>query len=242
MDQQVLKAEVRKEVGRKVKKLRKEGILPANVYGKKIKSLAIQVNLKNFDGVYKKIGETGLLNLVVEGGREKKEEKPVLVSNVQKDPVSDLPIHVDFHQVDLKEKVEADVPVELTGESPVERQGIGTVVQYIDEVAVEALPTDLPDKFIIDTSLLIEVDQAFYVKDLKVDKARVDVKVDADTILVKVEPPQKVEEVVTPSVPVEGEAVAEGEGVPVEEKETKVQEEEVESVTQEKTPNEKAKE
>ncbi|MDP3994821.1 MAG: 50S ribosomal protein L25 [bacterium] len=184
MDKLILKADKRKIVGRKVKILRKEGLLPCNVFGKKIKSLALQVKLADFVDTFKKAGETGIVYL---------NERPVLISNIQKSPVSGLPIHVDFHQIDLKEKVEADVPVEVVGESPVEKQSLGTVVQYIDEVSVEALPMDLPEKFEIDAATLIEVDQAVYVKDLKVDRAKVEIKLDADTILVKVEPPQKEE-------------------------------------------------
>jgi large subunit ribosomal protein L25 len=116
---------------------------------------------------------------------------------------------VDFLQVDLKEKVEAEVPVELTGESPAEKQAIGTVVQYVNEIKVKALPMDLPEKFIVDTSELAEVDQSILVKDLKVDRTKVDIKTGQDEIVVKVEPPQK-EEVVAPPAPAEGEVPAEG--------------------------------
>ena len=150
------------------------------------------------------MGETGLLTLEIG-----KDEKSVLIHNLQVNPVTDAPVHVDFLQVDLKEKVEADVPVELTGESPAQKQAIGTVVQYINEIKVEALPMDLPEKFIVDTSGLAEIDQAILVKDLKVDRAKVIVKTGPDEIVVKVEPPQK-EEVVAPPVPAEGEVPAEG--------------------------------
>jgi large subunit ribosomal protein L25 len=215
MIKQTLKADARKIYGRKVKKLRKEGLLPGNIYGKKIKSEAVQVALKDFDKVFKEVGETGLLTLTVG-----KIEKPVLIHNLQVDPVSEEPVHVDFLQVDLKEKVEADVPVEITGESPAEKQAVGTVVQYINEIGVEALPMDLPEKFVVDTSELAEVDQSILVKDLKVDRAKVDIKIGEDEIVVKVEPPQKEEVIVPPAptegeVPVEGEVPAEG-GVPVE--------------------------
>lgn len=190
--------------------------MPANIYGKKIKSESIQIDLKEFLSVYKEVGDTKLFYI---------NERPVLVANIQKDPVSDSLLHVDFHQVDLKEKVEAKVPVELIGESPAEKQSIGTVVQYLNEIEVEALPTDLPEKFEIDISTLSEVDQMVHVKDLPYDKSKIEVKTDLEEILVKVEPPQK-EEVVAPApaeVPVEGEAPAvEGEtpaaeGQPVEE-------------------------
>ncbi len=208
MDKKILKAEERKISGKKVKTIRTQGLLPGNVYGKKIKSLAVQVDRKEFEKVYKEAGETGLVTLQVG-----KEERPVLVHNVQAHPVTDEPIHIDFLQVDLKTKVTAEVPVEVTGESPAEKQGIGTVVQYLNQVEVEALPTDLIEKFVVDTSTLAEVDQAIYVKDLKVDKSKVEIKTSGDEIVVKVEPPQKEEVVETPIVPVgaEGEVPAEGE-------------------------------
>jgi large subunit ribosomal protein L25 len=223
MDKQVLTAQIRKTIGRKVKTLRKEGVIPANVYGKKVKSQAIQVALPEFKKVFEEVGETGLVTLKIEGA--KGEDRAVLVSNVQYDPVSDLPVHIDFRQVDLKEKVTAEVMVEVTGVSPAEKGGVGTVVKYIDEIEVEALPTDLPEKFMIDISTLTEVDQAVYAKDLSYDKSKVEVKIDPDTIIVKVEPPQK-EEVVAPpveEVPVEGEVPAEGE-VPVEGEEAPAEE------------------
>jgi large subunit ribosomal protein L25 len=182
------------------------GILPGNVFGNKIKSTSIQFKAEDFGKVYKEVGETGLLNIQIDG---EKEERPVLVVNLQKEPVSDSFLHVDFHQVDLKVKVEARVPVELTGESPAEKQGIGTVVLYINEIEVEALPMDLPEKFVVDVTTLTEVDQAMHVKDLKIDKTKVEVKTDIESVLVKVEPPQK-EEVIVPAPVAEGEVPAEG--------------------------------
>ncbi len=216
MDKQILEAETRKISGRKVKTLRSQGLLPANVYGKKIKSGALQVNLKEFEKLFTKVGETGLITLNIKNG--KKEEKAVLISNVQKSPISDSPIHVDFRQVDLTEKITAEVPVEIVGESPAEKQSIGTVVQYLDEIEVEALPTDLPEKFTVDVSALSEVDQAVFVKDLKVDQKKVTLNINPDEILVKVEPPQK-EEVAPAPAPAEGEVPVEGE-VPAEGGET----------------------
>ncbi|HET7099488.1 MAG TPA: 50S ribosomal protein L25 [Patescibacteria group bacterium] len=208
MDKQILKAEERKITGRKVKTLRKLGLIPANVYGKDIKSVSLQVNQKEFKDVYKEVGETGLIMLELG-----KEEKPVLVHNRQLNPKTEEVIHVDFLQVNLKVKITANVPVEVIGEPIAEKQGVGTVVQYLKEVEVEALPTDLPEKFEVDTTELAEVDQAIYVKDLKFDKSKIEVKTNEDEIVVKVEPPQKEEEVIAPIVAVgaEGEVVAEGE-------------------------------
>lgn len=209
MDKKILKAEQRKLSGRKVKTIRTQGLIPGNIYGKKIKSEAVQVDKKEFETLYKEVGETGLITLQVGS-----EDHPVLVNNVQKHPISDEPIHIDFRQVDLKTKVTAAVPVEVTGESPAEKQAIGTVVQYLKEVEIEALPTDLLEKFEVDTSGLAEVDQAIYVKDLKFDKSKVEIKTGGDEIVVKVEPPQKEEVIEVPVAPVEGEVPAEGAPAP----------------------------
>src|SRR4030066_1223094 len=161
MDKTILKAGKRKILGRKVKGLRKSGIIPANIFGKEVKSEAIELMLTDFEKVFSQTGETGLIELIVDN-----KKNPVLVHNVQKDPVSDSFLHVDFMKVDLKKKVSAEVPVELINESPAEKQGLGTVVQYVDEVEVEALPTNLPEKFEIDLTKLNQVDEAIYIKDL----------------------------------------------------------------------------
>lgn len=234
METKILKAEIRKIEGRKVKKLRKEGLLPGNVFGKGVKSTSIQVQLSDFEKVHKEVGETGLVELNL--GKDK---RPTLVHNVQKDPVTNIPLHVDFLQVDLKQKVVASVPVEVTGESPAEKQGIGTAVQYINEIEVEALPVDLPEKFLVDVSKLEEVNQAIYVKDLNYSKSKVEIKADLEAIVVKVEPPQKIEEV-APSPVVEEEVPAEA--APVEEgADTSKEKEEVktpETTSKEEKPKE----
>ncbi len=206
MSKQSLKAEKREITGRKVKNLRKQGLIPANVFGKKVDSLSIQVESKAFEEIYKEVGETGLVELSI--GSEK---RPVLVHGLQLNPKSDEVVHIDFLQVDLKEKVEAQVPVELTGESPAEKQSLGTVVQHINEITVEALPADLPEKFEIDKATLETVDQLIYVKDLKIDSSKVTIVTDGEAIVVKVEPPQKiVEEPVAATEDAEADASAEG--------------------------------
>lgn len=208
-----LKVEKRKMAGRKVKKLRQEGILPANIYGKKIKSQAVQLDLKSFLPIFKEVGETGVVNLQLKGETK---VRPVLIHNVQFDPVADQPLHADFYQVSLKEKVTAEIPIELVGESPAVRDKLGILIQPLSEVEVEALPTDLPDKFELDIGQLKAVDDAVTVGDLKVSRG-VKILTGAKEILAKIEPPAKEEEVVPPA---EEEAAkeeeAEGEEVPAE--------------------------
>jgi large subunit ribosomal protein L25 len=203
MNKKVLKAAEREVTGRKVKNLRSSGLVPANIFGKKVKSLSIQVDRKEFEAVYKEAGETGLIDLEVGSS-----VKPVLVHGVQINAKTDELLHVDFLQVDLKAKVSAQVPVELVGESPATKQGIGTVVQQVNEIEVEALPADLPEKFEVDVEVLTEVDQAIYIKDLKFDKSKVEILSDIESIVAKVEPPQKEEVQPEPEVSAEGEAVA----------------------------------
>ena len=179
--------------------------MPANIYGKNVKSMAIQMKTSEFADVFEKAGETGIIEVSVG-----KIRKPVLVQNVQTDPVSGEVLHADFRQVDLKEKVKATIPVEIVGESPVEKSGLGTVVIQLDEIEVEALPSDLLEKFVVDASKLEEVDSAVYVKDLK-GSDKVKVLTDGEQIVVKVEPPQEEEEVALPEAPVEGEEKPAGE-------------------------------
>jgi large subunit ribosomal protein L25 len=208
-----LKADKRQITGHKVNRLRREGLIPANLFGKGITSESIQVNFKEFETVFDKAGETGIITLTFDG-----KDHPVLVSDIHTHPVSGDPLHVDFRQVNLKEKIEAAVPVELIGESPAEKAG-NTVVLMVDEIEVEALPADLPEKFEIDISMLTEAGQLVHVKDLAVDASKVEVKTDPEMIVVKVEEPQK-EVVIEEPVATEGETPAEGEK-PAEGAETK---------------------
>lgn len=179
-----LKSQKRELFGRKVNRLRKQGLIPANVFGNKINSYAVSVDNKEFTEVFKKSGETQIIDL---------DGKSVLVSNIQLDPVSGDVIHIDFRQVSLTEKIEAKIPVEVEGESPAEKQNLGTVVQQIHEIEVEALPSDLPEKVTVDASALTEVDQAIFVKDLRLSN-KVEIKTDLELIVVKVEAPTVEEE------------------------------------------------
>lgn len=169
MDKHTLKANKRTVLGHKVKNLRKSGLLPANIYGKKIKSLAVEIVEKDFTSIFAKVGETGLIELAV--GDEK---KPVLVHNVAYNPVTDKPLHVDFFQVDLKEKVSTKVKLVMIGESPAVKDKVGVILHILSEIEVEALPSDLPDKIEIDITGLSALDQTLKVSDLKVsDKIKV---------------------------------------------------------------------
>ena len=206
-----LKVTKRKVTGRKVKQLRQEKIIPANIYGKNIKSLAVQAPLKDFHQAFKQAGETGIVNLTVTGETK---SRPTLIHNIHRHPVTDYYLHADFYQVDLTKKVTVDIPIELTGEAPAISKG-GVLIQLRDEVKVEALPTDLPSKFEIDVSKLEEIGQGISLKDIKLAKDKVTLAVDdPNQLIVRIEEPAKEEEKPVEAETPEGEEVPEGEETP----------------------------
>src|SRR3989338_1175035 len=202
-----LAAENRVVLGRKVKQLRRKGILPENITGKHIDSISVQLRLDEFNKVFSGAGETGLVSLELEGKLH-----PVLIHEIHWDPVYGIPLHADFLEVNLSEKVVATVPIEIIGESPAVQAEEGVLVQQMHEVEVEALPAELPEKIEVDISGLAAVDDAVKVGDLKVDRSKVEVKEeDPERIVVSIAAPAK-EEVIEEAPAAEGE-VGEGEKV-----------------------------
>ena len=177
-----LQATKRTLIGKKVKKLRNEGNLPATVYGKDFKSQSVQVNLKEFQEVYKQAGETGIVELGLD-----KETLPILIHNIHYHPMTAQPLHADFYKVNLKEKVSASIPLEVVNEAPAVANKIGVLLNILSEVAVEALPTDLPEKIEVDVSGLSEINSVVKVSDLKVSD-KVTIKTDANLEVVKIDP------------------------------------------------------
>lgn len=161
MKREKLKVEKRKVLGKQVKKLRRDGILPANIYGKNIKSTSIQVPLKDFEPVYKEAGETGLVDIDLEG-----KITPVLIHNVKTNFHGNV-LHADFFQVNLKEKVKAMVPIEVMGEPKAVTDKIGILMNILSEVEVEALPEGLPENIPVNVEHLANIDEQVTVADLK---------------------------------------------------------------------------
>lgn len=182
MKSYTLTATHRTETGKKVKHLRRDGRIPATVYGKSVKSASISVSADEFLSVYEKAGETGLIELAIDN-----QKRSVLVHSVQRHPVSHSALHVEFHQVDLKEKVHANIPIEHTGESPAIAQHLGVLLTVLSEIEVEALPTDLPEKITVDISRLAEVNGELKVADLSIPQ-EVKVLTDTELTVVKIGP------------------------------------------------------
>jgi large subunit ribosomal protein L25 len=201
----LLNAEARTVLGKKIKKLRREGLLPANVYGKGLSSQALQVMLSDFQAIYKEVGETGLVDLKVAG-----KSHPVLIKNLQMDYSSQLPLHADFYQVNLKEKVKTMVPIVLIGEAKAVSEKIGVLLQTLSEVEVEALPDKLPENIEVDVESLAEIDASVTVGDVKAGEG-VAILTDPGITIVKISEPQKEEpvEVAAEEGAVEGETPAE---------------------------------
>lgn len=226
-----LKAQSRRVTGRKVKSLRKLGLLPANIFGKHIDSKAISVNQDEFRKIFTQAGTTALINLKVE---DETKPRPVLIAVVQKHPVWGKIIHADFRQVDLAEKVTATVAIKLVGESPAVKDKGAVLVSVINEISIEALPADLPSQIEADVSSLAEFGNSIHVKDLSVDRNKVKILADeGETIVIVQEPKEEVEEAPAP-VPAEGVAVpVEGEQAPTEGEEKGEEKKKAEVKTQE---------
>lgn len=177
-----LKADKREIKGKQVKKLRKQGLLPVSVFGKEIKSEMLSLPMKEFAMVYSKAGETGLIELEY---NDKKQH--VLISNVQIHPVTREMLHAELHAVKLTDKIKANVPIEISGESPAVKDGLGVLIQTLNEIEVEALPTKLPDMVAAVVDNLNEVGQQVKVADLKVPEG-VEVLTDGEEIVINVAP------------------------------------------------------
>lgn len=162
MKRESLSADKRSVLGKKVKKLRRDGIMPANVYGQGHKSVAIQIPIKEFMTVYKSAGETGVVDLSFE-----KETLPVLIHSVQKEPRTQDVLHVDFLVVNLKQKITTRVPLAAVGEAVAVKDKLGILIQVHPDVEIEALPTDLPEKVEVDVQTLANVGDHILVGDIK---------------------------------------------------------------------------
>ena len=204
-----LKVSPREVLGKKVKALRREGVIPANVYGHALESAAIQVAKEELVQLLRTAGRNEIVYLRLDG----EEPRPVFLRQIQRNPVTDAILHVDFYQISLREKVRMEVPVSLVGTAPAEQTHGGTLLHSLDRITVEGLPTEIPSVIEVDVSGLEEIDATIYVSELSVP-GEVTVLTDPEQVVAKVAPPQVEKEVEEEEeVPEEGEEVPE-EGAP----------------------------
>ncbi len=185
MDRIALHAEEREILGKKVKKLRRDGIVPGHVYGKKTDTEHVSVKAIDLLSTFHQAGETGLVDLKI--GAEK--VRPVLIRGLQHHPVTGDILHVDFYQVNLSEKVQVPVPIVVIGEeAELVHMGEAVVLQPISEIQVEALPTDLIEKIEVDITQLKNIEDAITISQLNYDRSKITVLAEPDEVVVKLAP------------------------------------------------------
>jgi large subunit ribosomal protein L25 len=221
MDVLSLKLEPREITGKKVKELRQQGIVPVHVYGMKLEPLALQVESQLLGRILAEVGTNVPLTVEIDG---KKGEDICFVREVQRHPVTEDVLHVDFMRVDVERTIEAEVPIVLVGTAPGVRELDGTLLQPLQSILVESLPMNVPPSIELDVSALDDFEKAIYVRDVSVS-TNVTVLTDSDEMIARVVPPRvEVEEVGEVEEEVEGlegeegaegtEGVAAGEGGP----------------------------
>ena len=205
MEQIELHVSDRKLLGKRVRHLRKQGWLPANVFGHGVASQSLQVETKAFQAAFARAGTNTLVVLKFEGAVE---PRMALIRGVQRNPVSRQTLHADFYQVSMTEKIRLSVPLVFVGAAPAVAAQGGILLRGLDKVEIECLPADLVHSIQVDVTGLAEIGASLYVKDLKVGEA-ITIRSDAEALVAKVAPPAKAEaEAVTEAAPAEVEVVS----------------------------------
>jgi len=211
MDKIKLAAKLRTEMGRKTNKGRKAGEVPAVVYGKGIESKPLWVNALEFRRLVKKSGESVVIDLVIDG----KDERNVIIHEVQRAPVKNTYLHLDFYQVNMKEKIETEVEFMFIGESEAVKAMGGVLVKNMDHVKVKCLPADLPSHIDVDISKITNFEDHICIKDLNISE-KVEIEAEPETVVALVAPPRTEEELTSLEEKVEAD-VTKVEGVVKEE-------------------------
>lgn len=195
MEQIELRVQKRTLVGKKTKRLRRSGLIPAILYGPRTEASPLQVNERDLRLALDRAGTNHLIVLTLD---EADEPRMTLAREVQRDVVTHSLLHVDFYEVVMTEKITADIPVTLVGESPIVARNAGLLVRGIDSVQVQCLPSQLLGSIVVDISVLEELEQAVLVEDLEVDEF-IEILTNPEEVLVKVLP-LRLEELVAEEV------------------------------------------
>lgn len=161
MDRVVLKASKRTVHGKQVNALRRAGQLPAVIYGRHTEPVSISMDAHSASKLLSKVGSSTLITIEVDG-----QQYPALVRERQRDFIRGTYKHIDFLAVSLTEKITADVRIEITGVSPAVKDLNAVLVTGIHALTVECLPTDLPEKIVVDISGLAQVGDGIHVRDI----------------------------------------------------------------------------
>ena len=191
MDTLELQLSPREEIGKKVKKLRRNGVTPVHLFGRGTQSTALQVETRVLRRILPRAGTNVPISVAVDGQNDK---NICFVREVQRHPVTDDVLHVDFMRVDVSQRVTAEVPIILEGQSPAVEDQSGTLLQILNTVRVESLPMNMPGAFHVDISALDDFEKAIRVGALQTDED-VTILMGPEEIISTVVPPRIEEEV-----------------------------------------------
>jgi large subunit ribosomal protein L25 len=190
MPDYTLLAEKRTIFGKQLNRIRKNGQVPAILYGHKIENQPLLVEEGNFTHVFRSAGRNTIIKVEIEDlSSGKKDVRNALIHDVSFDPLTSKPIHIDLYQVRMDEKVRVEVPLVFVGEAPAVKIGGGVLVRATQSVAVEALPDKLPHEIKVDVSDLKTFEDTIYIKDLAFP-AGVEILAEPETPVASVAPPR----------------------------------------------------
>ncbi|OGY59608.1 MAG: hypothetical protein A3I31_03210, partial [Candidatus Colwellbacteria bacterium RIFCSPLOWO2_02_FULL_44_20b] len=192
------------------KQLRKKGFVPAELYGRGIQNLHLSLSRQEFLKAFREAGENTIINVMIDG-----KPHPVLIYDVQRDSISGEFLNIDFYQFRADEEIELQVPIVFIGEAPAVKEKGAVLTKAMDQVEIRALPADIPHHLEVNLSVLTDIGQSVYVKDLP--SGKFEILVSPGTVVVTASE-VKVEE----EVPVIDES-AQIEGVAVETEEKKAE-------------------
>ena len=166
-------AQKREIKGKAVKNLRSQGLTPAVIFGKGLDSIDITINTNDFIRLYNKAGDTTLIDINIEDGKNQK----VLVKEVTYHPVTDTVDHVSFYKPNLKQVTNANIPLNIINKenNDLLKSNQAVLITLFDQIEVSALPQDLPHSFDVDVSGLTEVGQGLTAEDITYNKDKVEI-------------------------------------------------------------------
>jgi len=183
-------AEPRNILGKKVKNLRNNGIVPANIYGKGIDSMPVQMSYSKAKTMLNSEGINGYIELDIDG---EKSSRAVIIRAVTRHPISRDVEHIDFNQVDQSTKIQASIPIVIIDEAPAVTENKAVLLNGIDTLLISALPGALPKSIEISVASLLEFDDSLFVSDIELDSS-IDILSSPDSLVVKASAPRVAEE------------------------------------------------
>jgi large subunit ribosomal protein L25 len=204
MDKIVISATTRDSFGKKNAELRKNGKIPAVIYGNNKENAAVTLDAKEFAKAFAIAGHSAIVELKLDEGAGEN----VLIQDIDMDPVRNEISHADFYRVNMNKTIRTEVPLHFIGESPAVFQQEGSLFKNIEEVEVETLPANLPPHIEIDISVLDDFSKSIHISDIKAPKG-VEILEDAEQLICKVDPPRSEEEMAALDEEI-GEAIPEG--------------------------------